>query len=96
MDIKSFGNKETEKFIAKGELRKNCRWRNLEKIVRRKIDMIIFADVIDDLRAPPSNRLEKLSKDLTGFWSIRINDQFRVIFKSNNNQIFDIRIVDYH
>ncbi len=96
MEIKPFGNKETEKFITKGELRKNCRWRKLEKIARRKIDMIVFADVIDDLRAPPSNRLKKLSKDLTGFWSIRINDQFRVIFRCNNNQIFDIRIVDYH
>ncbi len=96
MDIKTFGNKETERLIKKGELKKSCKWKNLEKIARRKIDMIIFSDGIDDLRAPPSNRLEKLSKNLTGFWSIRINDQFRVIFRCENSQIFDIRITDYH
>ncbi len=96
MEIKTFGNKETENFVKTGKLKKGCKWRNLANIAQRKIDMIIFADNIDDLRVPPSNRLEKLSHNLSGFLSIRINDQFRVIFKCENNKIYEIEIIDYH
>ena len=96
MEIKTFGNKETEKFVKTGSLKKGCKWRSLANIAQRKIDMIIFADSIDDLRIPPNNRLEKLTHSLSGFWSIRINDQFRVIFKCERNKIFGIKITDYH
>ena len=96
MEIKTFGNKETENFVKLGKLKKGCKWRNLANIAQRKIDMIIFADSIDDLRIPPSNRLEKLSHNLSEFWSIRINDQFRVVFKCENNRIYEIEIMDYH
>jgi len=64
MEIKSFGNKETEKFVTTGKPSKSCKWRSLKKIVLRKIDMIIFAENINDLRTPPSNLLEKLSGKL--------------------------------
>lgn len=96
MEIKSFGSKETESFIKTGKIKKGCKWRNIANIARRKIDMIIFADGIDDLRIPPSNNLEKLSHNLSGFWSIRINDQFRVMFKCKNNKIYAVEIIDYH
>ncbi|MBU2512193.1 type II toxin-antitoxin system RelE/ParE family toxin [bacterium] len=96
MEIITFGNKETENFVKTGKLKKGCKWRTLENIAQRKIDMIIFADSIDDLRVPPSNRLEKLAHNLSGFWSIRINDQFRVVFKCESNKIYKIEIIDYH
>lgn len=96
MEIKSFGSKEIEQFVKTGRLKKGCRWKNLAKIAQRKIDMILFAKGINDLLIPPSNRLEKLSGDLKDFWAIRINDQFRVIFKCQRNLIFDINIIDYH
>ena len=51
---------------------------------------------IDQLRVPPSNRLESLSGDLKGFWSIRINQQWRVIFRWNDGNASDVRITDYH
>jgi toxin HigB-1 len=49
-----------------------------------------------DLRAPPSNRLEKLKGDLAGFWSVRVNEQYRLIFKFANGNANDVRILDYH
>jgi toxin HigB-1 len=96
MEIKTYRNKETEHFVKTGKLKKGCKWGNLAIIAQRKIDMIIFADSIDDLKVSPSNRLEKLIHNYSGFWSIRINDQFRVVFKCENNKIFEIQITDYH
>lgn len=58
--------------------------------------MIHAAKDITDLRIPPGNRLEKLSGDRKDSWSIRINDQWRVCFKWNNGNAFEIEIVDYH
>ena len=54
------------------------------------------ARILDDLRAPPANRLEALSGDRAGFWSIRINNQWRVCFRFENGDAFDVEIVDYH
>ena len=54
------------------------------------------AVVVDDLRSPPSNRLETLTGDLAGRWSIRINDRWRVCFKFEGGKAFDVEIVDYH
>ena len=96
MEIISFGNKETEAFVTSGKLSKNCRWSSQKKVALRKIDMIIFADNASDLRIPPSNRLEKLKGDLKGYWSIRINDKFRIVFSIENNLIGNIKITDYH
>ncbi len=96
MEIKTFGNKETENFVKTGKLEKGCKWRNLVNVAQRKMDMVVFADSIDDLRIPPSNRLEKLSHDLSGFWSIRINDQFRVVFQCENSMVYEIKTIDYH
>jgi proteic killer suppression protein len=66
------------------------------KRAREKLDMLHRARVLDDLRAPPANRLEALSGDRAGFWSIRINNQWRVCFRFENGDAFDVEIVDYH
>lgn len=62
----------------------------------RKLDLLNAASDINDLRAPPSNRLEKLSGDLAEFWSIRVNDQWRVVFRWNDGSALNVRLVDYH
>jgi len=64
--------------------------------IRRLFDQINAAPSMEFLRIPPSNRLEKLKGDLKGFWSLRINDQWRIVFKWGNSDAFEIRIIDYH
>jgi len=54
------------------------------------------ATTLDDLRFPPSNRLEALKRDRRGQWSIRINDQWRVCFRFEGGDVLDVEIVDYH
>jgi len=58
--------------------------------------MVNAAKDLMDLKAPPSNRLEKLKRSLAGFWSIRVNDQYRVVFKFAHGEASDVRITDYH
>lgn len=92
--IVSFGNKETEK-IWNGIVSKKLP-REIQEIARRKLRMINNSIDIVDLRIPPANRLEKLKGNLKEFYSIRINNQWRIIFKWKNGNAFDIEIVDYH
>jgi len=68
----------------------------LNQITKRKLDMVHYAAQIDDLRAPPGNKLEALKGDLKGFYSIRINDQWRVIFRWSESGPSDVRITNYH
>ncbi|HMA63776.1 MAG: type II toxin-antitoxin system RelE/ParE family toxin [Fibrobacterota bacterium] len=69
---------------------------NIHSIAIRKLDMINAAIRIEDLRIPPGNRLESLKGELAGFFSIRINDQFRIIFTFSQSNAFNVQIVDYH
>ncbi len=92
--IKSFGNKETEK-IWEGEKVKKLPLQ-IQEISRRKLRMINNAVDIKDLKIPPANRLEKLSGDLKTHYSIRINDQWRIIFKWNSGNASEVEIIDYH
>ncbi|HEY5509205.1 MAG TPA: type II toxin-antitoxin system RelE/ParE family toxin [Paludibacter sp.] len=92
--IISFGSKDTEK-IWEGERIKRIPT-EIQQIGRRKLRMLNNSLDIQDLRIPPSNRLEKLSGKLNDFYSIRINNQWRVIFKWENNHSFEVEIVDYH
>lgn len=62
----------------------------------RKMDMLARAHALIDLRAPPGNRLEALKGDRLGFFSIRINDQWRLVFRWEGNDARDVAIVDYH
>lgn len=63
---------------------------------RRLLDQLNAAPSVEFMRIPPGNRLEKLSGELKGFWSVRINEQWRVIFRWQGDDAYDIDIVDYH
>jgi proteic killer suppression protein len=69
---------------------------NVRKVAWRKLDMVNGARSLRDLLAPPGNRLESLHGDLKGYHSIRINDQWRVIFRWHEGNAYDVRITDYH
>lgn len=69
---------------------------DLKRIARRKILYLHDAGDLNDLKVPPGNRLEMLKGDLKGFYSIRINDQWRVIFRWEGSDAFDVKVVDYH
>lgn len=92
--ILSFGSKETEK-IWEGERVKKIPL-EIQEVGRRKLRMINNSFSLSDLKIPPSNRLEKLSGNLKDYYSIRINDQWRIIFKWINNNSFEVEIIDYH
>ena len=92
--IKSFGDKETEK-IWEG-IRSKKLPNEIQNNARRKLRMLNNAQNISDLRIPPSNHLEKLSGNLSEFYSIRINKQWRIIFIWSNDNAFEVEIMDYH
>ena len=92
--IRSFGDAETERFYATGKSR-----RYPPAILARagmRLTQLDAATRLDDLRLPPSNRLEALKRDRSGQWSIRINEQWRVCFRFEGGDAFDVEIVDYH
>jgi proteic killer suppression protein len=92
--IISFGNSDTEK-IWEG-IRVKGLPLEIQEVERRKLRMIHNSTGLLDLRIPPSNRLEKLSGNLKSFYSIRINDQWRIIFKWLQNNAHEVEIIDYH
>jgi proteic killer suppression protein len=92
--IRSFRDRETEKVFNREPSR---RWsRDLQRVARRKLLMLDAAETLADLRVPPGNRLEKLSGDREGQYSIRINDQWRICFGWGEGDAHDVEIVDYH
>lgn len=92
--IKSFDSKETEK-VWKGERSRKLPL-EVQKIGRRKLRMINNSQDLNDLRIPPANRLEKLSGKWKEYYSIRINNQWRVIFKWSMGNAHEVEIHDYH
>ena len=92
--IISFGSKDSEK-IWNGEWIKRIPL-EIQQIGRRKLRMLNNSQNIMDLSIPPSNKLEKLSGKLKEFYSIRINAQWRIIFKWINNHASEVEIIDYH
>nr|DAF31918.1 MAG TPA: Plasmid maintenance system killer protein [Caudoviricetes sp.] len=92
--IKSFKCEETET-IFNGVVSKKIDVR-IQNIARRKLRMMNNARTLDDLRIPPANRLEALKGNRKGQHSIRINGQYRICFKWNEGNLFDVEIVDYH
>ena len=91
--IQSFAEVETETVFLTGKSR---RWGNIARMAARSLQAVDFASAIEDLLNPPGNRLEKLKGDREGFWSIRINDRFRVCFRWDGKNAWDVEIVDYH
>jgi toxin HigB-1 len=92
--IVSFGSKDTEK-IWNGDRVKNLPL-DIQQIGRRKLRMLNNSQNLLDLRIPPSNKLEKLSGKINDFYSIRINDQWRIVFKWDEGNANDVTIIDYH
>jgi proteic killer suppression protein len=92
--IRSFGSKETEE-IWNGEVVRKLP-SAIQETARRKLRMINNSQDIADLRIPPANRLEKLAGKLKDYHSIRINDQWRIIFKWQSGNAYEVEIVDYH
>jgi proteic killer suppression protein len=68
----------------------------VRKVARRKLDLVGAAVEIRDLAVPPGNRLEQLHGDLAGFYSIRVNDQYRIIFKFQAGNASHVQLIDYH
>lgn len=96
MAIRSFSDPATEEFFLSGRLEKRVGWRGIATVARRKLDLIQYAADLVDLRSPPGNRLEALKGDLKGCHSIRINDQWRVVFRWAEGGAEEVRIQDYH
>lgn len=92
--LSSFGDKDTKK-IWEGERVKRFST-EIQETARRKLRMLNNSQDLTDLLIPPSNRLEKLKGNLKEFHSIRINNQWRIIFKWNNGNAEGVEIIDYH
>lgn len=92
--IKSFADKETEKIFGREFSRKLPN--EIQRIARRKLEVLDAAESLNDLRIPPSNRLEKLKGERKSQHSIRINDQWRICFEWLGSDAYAIEIVDYH
>jgi len=91
--IRSFACNETEDLFNSVVVR---RFKNIERVARRKLLMLHAATTLDALKVPPGNHLEALSRDRTGQNSIRINDQWRICFTWRIDGAYNVEIVDYH
>jgi len=94
--IRSFSDFATETFFQTGKIPKGIGWVAVKAVVRRKLDMVDYAYVLEDLKAPPGNRLEALSGDLSGYHSIRVNDQWRIVFRWTIAGPVEVQVCDYH
>lgn len=92
--IIDFACRETEK-LWRGEASRRLP-PDIQQVARRKLRMLNNAHAVEDLRIPPNNRLEKLKGNRAGQYSIRINNQWRICFRWDNEAAHDVEIVDYH
>jgi proteic killer suppression protein len=91
--IQSFADNETRTVFLTGTSR---RWSSIARVAVRRLQALDYASAIEDLWNPPGNRLEKLKGGRKGQWSIRINSQFRICFRWDGKDAWDVEIVDYH
>jgi proteic killer suppression protein len=95
--ILSFRDQATEDFYHNRPTHRATRFpANIRSTALRKLDVLNAAYRLTDLQMPPGNRLEPLKGDLNGFFSIRVNDQWRLIFRWDNNNAYDVALIDYH
>ena len=96
MAIQGFADPKIADFFITGISSPKVGWSRVASVAKRKLDMLDYASQLMDLRSPPGNRLEALKHDLAGFHCIRINDQWRVIFRWTDSGPTEVDIVDYH
>jgi proteic killer suppression protein len=94
--IQSFAHRRLETFYTSGRVFRGAGWAGVAAVVTRKLDMLHYAADLDDLRSPPGNRLEALRGTRRGEHSIRVNDQWRVVFTWTNSGPANVDVVDYH
>ncbi len=92
--IKNFADKESERLYLSGKSKKLPP--TIQKAAIRKLDYLHAAHTLEDLRVPPGNMLERLSGNLDGKYSIRINKQYRIVFRFEDGNAYDVVITDYH
>ena len=92
--IKSFADRDTARLFARESVRRFPT--ELQRVMLRKLVVLDAADVLDDLRMPPGNRLEKLKGRRSAQCSIRVNDRWRICFRWEKGNAFEVEIVDYH
>ena len=93
--IKSFSDRGTYEFWDTGKS-KGMPPANLRKAARKKLGILHAATAFEDLRIPPGNRLHALSDDLAGYHAIRVNDQYRLVFRFDGHDACDVQCTDYH
>ena len=91
--IRSFHSRDTERLSQDVSVRQ---FRSIERVARRKLELLAGASRLEDLRVPPGNRLEALKGKRAGQYSIRINEQWRICFRWIDGNAHDVEIVDYH
>jgi len=91
--IKSFHCKDTQA-LFEGKCPRKLK--SVASVTERKLQILDNACALEDLRTPPDNRLEALRGNLKGLWSVRINDQWRICFRFESGNAFDVEIIDYH
>lgn len=95
--IASFGDRATEDVFHGNSTKAALRLpKQLWQRIQRKLDSVNACGSIRDLEVPPSNHLERLKGDWAGHWSIRVNDQYRIVFKFEEGNCHDVRCIDYH
>ncbi len=96
MSIRGFARKPVEAFFLTGRAPRREGWASASSVVKRKLDVIDYAAALHDLSSPPGNRLEALRGALKGFHSIRIDDQWRIVFRWTPDGPNEVDIRDYH
>jgi proteic killer suppression protein len=94
--IRGFARKPVEDFFLTGRIPRREGWSSMANIVRRKLDMLDYAAALSDLSSPPGNRLEALRGDLQGLHSIRVDDQWRIVFRWTAEGPDEVDVSDYH
>jgi proteic killer suppression protein len=94
--IRSFADAGLKAFFEQGHAGARFGWSRVARIVTRKLDMLDYAVGLRDLASPPGNRLEALKGSRTGFHSIRVNDQWRIVFRWSETGPEEVDVVDYH
>jgi proteic killer suppression protein len=95
MAIQSFADRTAEAFFVDGTTPKGVGWSTLSRVVVRKLDMLDYAVQLSDLGSPPGNRLETLRGEMKGMYSIRINEQWRIVFRWTGSGPAEVQIRDY-